>query len=156
MKNTTFRTSKFQVLLCWTKVANQINFRTWIINWRKTSFKKCTRTMVPIPRRASSCLALALSILLSILAHLSSSLSWGFFFFSGSHPNSISYQVTNALSVSCCLLFLTTLFFSSCSFSVLLLALSFSCLILSLSFLCSSVYCLNLLEWKYHYNGLTS
>ena len=131
-------------------MANQINFRTWIINWRKTSLKKCTRKMVPIPRRASSCLARALSILLSILANLSSSLSWDFFFFSGSHPNSISYQVTNALSVSCGLLFL----FSSCSFLVLLLALSFSCLILSLSFLCSSVCCLNLLEWKYHYKWL--
>ena len=69
-----------------------------------------TRKMVPITGRASSCLAL--SILSSSLAHLSSLLSCVFFFFSGSHPNSISYQVTNALSVSRGLLFLTT-FFSS-------------------------------------------
>ena len=39
-----------------------------------------TRTMVPIPRRASSCLALALSLLLSSLSHLSFSLSCCFFF----------------------------------------------------------------------------
>ena len=111
----------------------------------KTRLKKCmmimvTRKMVPITGRVSSCLALALSILLSSLAHHSSSLSCVFFFFSGSHPNSISYQVTNALSVSRGFLFLKTFsFFFFCIFFVLLLALSFSRLIISLSFLCSSV-----------------
>ena len=41
-----------------------------------------TRKMVPIPRRVSLCLALALSILLSSLDYLSSALSCVF-----SHPN---------------------------------------------------------------------
>ena len=95
--------------------------------------------MVPITGLASSCLALALSIHLSSLAHLSYSLSCVFVFFSGSHPNSISYQVTNALSVSRGLLFLTNVSFPLVVFLVLLLSLSFSRLILSLSFLCSSL-----------------
>ena len=88
----------------------------------------------PITGRASLCFALALSILLSILAHLSSSLSCALFFLSGSHPNYISYQVTNALFVSHGLLFLTTFSFPLVVF-FLLLALSFLRLILSLSFL---------------------
>ena len=46
----------------------------------------------------------------------SSSLSCAFFFFSGSHPNSISYQVTNALICFSWSSVSDYLFFSSCSF----------------------------------------
>ena len=83
-----------------------------------------TRKMVPIPRRVSSCLALALSILLSSLAHHSSSLSC--VFFSSSQALILTYvtpyltKVTNALSVSRGLLFLTT-----CSFPLVVFWFSF-------------------------------
>ena len=57
--------------------------------------------------------------------------------------NSISSPRFNLLRVArCCFSWSSVsddLFFSSCSFLVLLLALSFSCVILNLSFLCSSV-----------------
>ena len=57
--------------------------------------------------------------------------------------NSISSPRFNLLRVArCCFSWSSVsddLFFSSCSFLVLLLALSFSCVILSLTFLCSSV-----------------
>ena len=76
-----------------------------------TSCTFYTRKMVPITMRASSCLALALSILLSSLAHLSSSLSCVVYFFSSSHPNSISYHVINSLSVSRGLRFVTNFSF---------------------------------------------
>ena len=72
-----------------------VMFFLWLILLKRQGFEighskvDLTRKMVPITRRASSCLALALSILLSSLAHLSSSLSYRYFFFSGSHPNSI-------------------------------------------------------------------
>ena len=88
--------------------------------------------------QASSCLALALSVLLSSLAHLSSSLSC-IFFFSGFHPNYIlpDYQCSISFSWSSVS---DDLFFSSCSFFGFPSCSSFSHLILSLSFLCSSVY----------------
>ena len=61
------------------------------LSFHSICIRKYTRKMVPITRRASSCLALALSINLTSLAHLSFSLSCVFFsFFSGSHSNSIT------------------------------------------------------------------
>ena len=95
--------------------------------------------MVPITGQVSSCFALALSILLSSLAHLH--LHFLVFFSPSSQALILTPYLTRLL-----MLYLFSwssvsddLFFSSCSFLVLLLALSFSRLILSLSFFCSSV-----------------
>ena len=58
--------------------------KLWVFMTRdNASLARLTRKMVPITRRASSCLDLALSILLSSVAHCPSSLSCRFFFFSG-------------------------------------------------------------------------
>ena len=74
------------------------------------------RKMVSITGRASSCLALALSILLSSLANLFISLSCVFFSSSsGSHPTSISYHFINAQCFSWSSVS-DDLFFCSCSF----------------------------------------
>ena len=66
------------------KHSSQMKQNTGHIHTSQAAHWIYTRKMVPIPRRASSCLALAISIFLSSLVHLSYSLSCRFF--SSSQP----------------------------------------------------------------------